>query len=65
MFTAVIMLSLGVSRHYLFLLPIHMINYSLYMEDTHENFKNRKTLVILGTFALFVLVFCYSLVKLF
>lgn len=65
MFSAVIILSLGVSRHYLFLLPVHMINYSLYMEDTNENFKNRKTLLILGAFALFVLVFCYSLVKLF
>jgi len=64
MFSAVIMLSLGVSRHYLFLLPIHYINYALYMEDTHPNFKNRRTLVILGTFALVVLVFCYSLVKL-
>lgn len=64
MFSAVIMLSLGVSRHYLFLLPLHMINYSLYMEDTHPNFKNRRTLVILGTFALVALVFCYSLVKL-
>lgn len=63
MFSAVIMLSLGVARHYLFLLPIHMINYSLYMEDTHVNFKNRRTLVILGTFSLVVLVFCYSLVK--
>lgn len=62
-FSAVIMLSLGVSRHYLFLLPFHMINYSLYMEDTHVNFKNRRTLIILGTFALVVLVFCYSLVK--
>ena len=64
MFSAVIILSLGVSRHYLFLLPIHMINFALYMEQTHENYKNRKTLVIVGTFALFVLVFCYSLVKL-
>ena len=64
MFSAVIILSLGVSRHYIFLLPIHMINYSLYMEDTHVNFKNRRTLIILGTFALVVLVFCYSLVKL-
>lgn len=63
MFSAVIMLSLGVSRHYLFLLPIHIINYSLYMEDIHVNFKNRRTLIILGTFALVVLVFCYSLVK--
>ena len=64
MFSAVIMLSLGVSRHYLFLLPVHLINYSLYMEDTNENYKNRRTLIILGTFALVVLVFCYSLVKL-
>lgn len=64
MFSAVIMLSLGVSRHYLFLLPVHLINYSLYTEDTHENFKNRRSLIILGVFALIVLVFCYSLVKL-
>ena len=64
MFSAVIMLSLGVSRHYLFLLPTHMINYSLYMDETNANFKNRRSLIILGTFALFVLVFCYSLVKL-
>lgn len=64
MFSAVIILSLGVSRHYLFLFPIHLINYSLYMEESHKNHKNRRTLVILGTFALFVLVFCYSLVKL-
>ena len=64
MFSAVIMLSLGVNRHYLFMLPMHMINYSLYMEDTHTNYKNRRTLLILGTFALLVLVFSYSLVKL-
>jgi hypothetical protein len=63
MFSAVIMLSLGVSRHYLFLLPIHLINYSLYTEETHENHKNRRTLVVVGTFALFTLVFCYSLFK--
>ncbi|MBQ7089051.1 MAG: hypothetical protein IJN04_05355 [Clostridia bacterium] len=64
MFSAILMMSLGVSRHYLFMLPIHMVNYSLYMEETHPNFKNRRTLVIVGTFALVVLVFCYSLVKL-
>ncbi len=64
MFSAVIMLSLGVFRHYLFMLPIHMINFSLYMEKTNESFKNRRGLVIMGTFALLVLVFCYSLVKL-
>lgn len=64
MFTAVIMLSLGVSRHYLFVLPIHIINFSLYMEKTNENYKNRRGMLIIGTFALSVLIFCYSLVKL-
>ena len=64
MFTAVIMLSLGVFRHYMFMLPIHMINCSLYMERTHESYKNRRTILLLGTFALLVLIFCYSLVKL-
>ena len=63
MFSAILMMSLGVSRHYLFLLPIHMINSSLYMEETHENFKNRRTIIILGSFALLLVVFCYSLVK--
>lgn len=63
MFSAVFILSMGISRHYLFLFPMHMINFALYMEETHPNFKNRRTLVILGTFALLVLVVCYSLVK--
>ena len=64
MFSAVIMLSLGVFRHYLFLLPIHMVNYSLYTEKTNERYKNRRGMLIIGTFALGVLIFCYSLVKL-
>ena len=64
MFSAALILSLGVNRHYLFMLPIHMVNYALFMEETHPNFKNRRTLVILGTFALLALVFCYALVKL-
>lgn len=61
MFASVIVLSLGVSRHYLFMLPITIINYSLYMS---ENKSRRRTLVILGTFALFALVCLYSLVTL-
>lgn len=65
MFSAVLMLSLGVSRHYLFMLPIHMINFALYMEKSNESYKNRRTIILLGTFALLMLVFCYSLVKLF
>ena len=64
MLSAVIMLSLGVFRHYLFLLPVHMVNYSLYTEKTNERYKNRRGMLIIGTFALGVLVFCYSLVKL-
>ncbi len=64
MLAAVMILSMGISRHYLFLFPMHMINFALYMEDTHPNFKNRRALVILGSFALFALVFCYTLVKL-
>ena len=64
MYAAVIMLSLGVSRHYLFMLPINMVNCSLYMEETNPSFKNRRTILILGTFALLALIFCYSLVKL-
>lgn len=58
MYSAVIMLSLGVFRHYLFLLPITIINYSLYIS---EHYGKRRTLVILGSFALFILVFVYSL----
>ena len=64
MYAAVIILSLGVFRHYLFMMPINLINFSLYMERSHENYKNRRGLVIVGTFALIVLIFCYSLVKL-
>lgn len=64
MYSAVMILSLGVSRHYLFMLPINMINYALYMERTNDNYKNRRGLVIVGTFAFSVLIFCYSLVKL-
>lgn len=64
MYAAVIILSLGVFRHYLFMMPINLINCALYLEKTNENYKNRRGLVIIGTFALVVLVFCYSLVKL-
>lgn len=64
MYSAVIMLSLGVFRHYLFLMPISIINFTLYMDDSHKNYKTRKSLIILSTFGLLFLVFCYSLIKL-
>lgn len=57
MFAAIISLSLGVSRHYLFMLPIHMINYSLYMS---ENTKRRSSMVLAGTIILFVAVVTYA-----
>lgn len=63
MYAAVIMLSLGVSRHYLFMMPITFINCALYLDEDMGNIKNRRTLVIVGTFAVFMLIFCYSLVK--
>ncbi len=57
MFAAIISLSLGVSRHYLFMMPIHMINYSLYMS---ENTKRRSSMVLAGTVALIVAVLAYA-----
>ena len=50
MFSGVIMLSLGIFRHYLFMIPITMINYSLYIErDPHNNttFSNVGALVLI------------------
>ena len=37
LFCGVIILSLGIFRHYLFLAPIHMINYSLFLEQNRKN----------------------------
>ena len=57
MFAAIISLSLGVSRHYLFMLPIHMINYSLYMS---ENTRRRSSMILAGTIILLVAVVTYA-----
>jgi len=57
MFAAIISLSLGVSRHYLFMMPIHMINYSLYMS---ENTKRRSSMVLAGTAILLIAVLVYA-----
>lgn len=57
MFAAIISLSLGVSRHYLFMLPVHMINYSLYMS---ENTKRRSSVVLAGTAVLVFAVLVYA-----
>ncbi len=53
MYSAVIILSLGIYRHYLFLLPVQMINFSLYVElDKTQNI----TISFAGGLALFVVI---------
>lgn len=58
-YCAVISLSLGVFRHYLFLLPIELINYSLYCEHSSTIKRDILLFFTCGVFLLFLL---YSLV---
>ena len=51
-------LSLGNSRHYLFCLPYTIINFSLAMETEK---KWLKQIVVCGSIAIFILIFCVSL----
>ncbi len=60
LYCAVIILSLGVFRHYMFLLPIIIINYSLYSENRIEVNYNIGIENLLSFF-LFVFVMFYSL----
>ncbi len=59
MYVAVIILSLGVFRHYLFLLPLQLINYSLYMDKGQKTYK--KFLVSIASLGLLGVVIVYSL----
>ena len=53
MYSAVIILSLGIYRHYLFLLPVQMINFSLFVEiDKKQNL----TISFIGALALFLII---------
>ena len=57
-YSAVIILSVGVFRHYMFLLPLEIINYSL----VRQHRDKRTTLVLLvGSMILFILILLYSL----
>lgn len=58
MYCSIIILSLGVFRHYLFLLPISFINYALFCETTKGKYKQ---CVILSTIFLMFIVLIYSL----
>ncbi len=59
-YSAVIILSLGVFRHYLFLLPVQMINYSIYAEERPKD----KTLIFFAFPALLILLLLYSFIRL-
>ncbi len=61
-YCAVISLSLGVFRHYLFLLPLEIINCSLYFDRTEGR---RKHWLIVGFFAALFVVMAYSLILIF
>lgn len=62
MYSAVIMLSLGIFRHYLFLLPIQLINYSLYTERSP---KDNTIICIIGALGLFIIICFYSVLSIF
>lgn len=62
MYSAVISLSLGIFRHYLFLLPIEIINYSLYCEQ--KSTVKRKNLIVV-VYGIYILILLYSIVTLF
>lgn len=55
MYCAIIFLVLGVFRHYLFLIPLEMINYSLYREE-HKNSAVTVAALSVGLFMLVVLM---------
>lgn len=58
MFAAVLSLSLGIYRHYMFLYPTLLINYSLVKELKN---KTAKSFIRIGSIALFALVIVLSL----
>lgn len=59
MYCAVIILSLGIYRHYYFLLPLAYINFAMYGEEKTPLTSN---LVTVGSFALAFMIMIYSIV---
>ena len=55
MYASIISLSIGISRHYLFLIPIEMINYSLFLKDEPKGSQYRMV-VALGSILLFLVI---------
>lgn len=58
MYSAVIILSLGIYRHYFFLLPLSYINFALYSEEKTVQMSNT---VVIGTIVLALAVLLWSL----
>lgn len=62
MYSAVLILSLGVFRHYLFLFPIILISYSLYTEK-RDTSRLGFLVEIIGTASLGTMVFVFSILR--
>lgn len=60
LYIGVISLSLGISRHYLFLLPVEIVNFSLYREKADPREKQVGFLLLLG---LLMLASAYSMIR--
>ena len=59
MYCVVIVLSLGVFRHYLFLIPVQIINYSLCITEK----PNKKQYIYFASFVLVILIIILTVVK--
>lgn len=57
-YIAIIIISLGAFRHYLCVIPYHIINYSLLMKDKKVNTTQY---IFIASFSLFFLFFAYSI----
>ena len=63
MYCAVITLSLGIFRHYLFLLPLEMINYSLYMENATSVKRTNWLVFVVSCVVLILLYSFYCIIR--
>ena len=61
MYCGVAALSLGIFRHYLFLFPLILINYALYMEDAGSVRKNN---CMIASFSIYMMLLLFSIYRL-
>lgn len=60
MYCAVIILSSGVFRHYMFLFPIAIVNFSMYMEENTDTVRQNNCTII--SFAIILAILVYSVI---